>query len=214
MQRTRPYSRVLRDQQTDLTRQRILEAAKGLFIAKGYARTTLSAVAQEAKVSVQTVYNVIGGKPALLKSVYDVTLAGDQEPIPMEQRPEIRAIAAAPDARSCLSLYAAVVRAIEERLNPLLPMLLAQSASGDADLAVFADTIEQERALGTAAAAHNVHARFGLRPGLSEEDAAAILWTLTAPEVAQRLAVRREWGWDRFQEWLGTAMADALLGPA
>jgi AcrR family transcriptional regulator len=210
----RPYSRALRDKQTALTRGRIVAAAKGLFIANGYLGTTLAAVARDAQVSVQTVYNVVGGKPTLLKAVYDVALAGDEEPIPLSERPEIRALAAVPDARTCLALFAALTRDIGERLHPLLPIVLAQTASGDPDLAGFAETIERERAIGTAMTAGHVHDRFGLRPGLSADDAAAILWTLTSPDVAQRLVFRREWGWDRFQEWLGTAMADALVGPA
>lgn len=45
------------------------------------------------------------------------------------------------------------------------------------------------------------------------EHAADILWTLTAPDVTDRLVYRRGWGWDRFERWLGDAMADALLGP-
>jgi hypothetical protein len=53
--------------------------------------------------------------------------------------------------------------------------------------------------------------RFGLRDGLTVEDAAAILWTLTAPDIADRLVNRRGWGWDRFAGWLGTTMGDAIL---
>ena len=54
--------------------------------------------------------------------------------------------------------------------------------------------------------------RFGLRPGLSVEDAADILWTLTSPDVVYRLVRRRRWSLDRFERWLGETMADALLG--
>jgi hypothetical protein len=62
-------------------------------------------------------------------------------------------------------------------------------------------------------AAH-VAERFGLRDGLDADAAADVLWALTAPDLADRLVVRRGWGWDRFEGWLGTAMGDALLGPA
>ena len=54
---------------------------------------------------------------------------------------------------------------------------------------------------------------FGLRNGLDTDAADDVLWALTAPDLADRLVVRRGWGWDRFESWLGTAMADALLGP-
>ena len=52
-----------------------------------------------------------------------------------------------------------------------------------------------------------------LRAGMSVDEACDVLWALTAPDLADRLVRRRGWGWDRFQVWLGTAMADALLGP-
>ena len=48
---------------------------------------------------------------------------------------------------------------------------------------------------------------------LDVDAAADVLWALTAPDLADRLVRRREWGWDRFERWLGTAMADSLLGP-
>ena len=92
-------------------------------------------------------------------------------------------------------------------------MLLAQAAAGDADLAAFVATIEGERAIGTRNVATLVAQRFGLRAGLDVDAAADVLWALTAPDLTDRLVVRRGWGWDRFEIWLGTTMADVLLGP-
>jgi AcrR family transcriptional regulator len=210
----RRYSTALRTEQTALTRRRILDAAGRLFVERGYLGTTLGAVAQAAEVSVQTVYNVVGGKAALLKAVYDVTLAGDDEPVPMSARPAFRAVGDAPTARACLVAYAHLGRELSERLLPLVTVLLAQAAAGDADLTAFVATIEGERAIGTGHVAAHVAERFGLRDGLDVDGAADVLWALTAPDLADRLVVRRGWGWDRFEGWLGTAMGDALLGPA
>jgi AcrR family transcriptional regulator len=210
----RRYSTALRTEQTALTRRRILDAAGRLFVERGYLGTTLGAVAQAAEVSVQTVYNVVGGKAALLKAVYDVTLAGDDEPVPMARRPAFRAVGDAPTARACLVAYAHLGRELSERLLPLVTVLLAQAAAGDADLTAFVATIEGERAIGTGHVAAHVAERFGLRDGLDVDGAADVLWALTAPDLADRLVVRRGWGWDRFEGWLGTAMGDALLGPA
>jgi hypothetical protein len=119
----------------------------------------------------------------------------------------------APTGRECLARYAAVGRLLGERLFPLVNVVLAQAAAGDADLAAFVSTIEGERAIGTRGVAGHVAERFGLRDGLDVDGAADVLWTLTAPDVADRLVVRRGWGWDRFERWLGTTMADAVLGP-
>lgn len=204
----------LRAEQTALTRRRVLDAAARLFVAHGYPGTTVAAVAQDAGTSVQTVYNVAGGKAALLKAVYDVTLAGDDAPVPMSERPEARAVRAAGTGRECLARYATMGRVLGERIAPLVTVVLAQAGSGDADLAAFVATVEGERAAGTRGVAEHVAGRFGLRDGLDVAAAADVLWALTAPDLADRLVVRRGWGWDRFERWLGTAMADALLGPA
>jgi hypothetical protein len=91
--------------------------------------------------------------------------------------------------------------------------LLSQAAAGDADLRAFADTVERQRAAGTAMVAAHVADRFGLRPGLTVPEAGDVLWALTAPEVLERLIVRRGWPADRAEAWLAEAMADALLGP-
>jgi AcrR family transcriptional regulator len=209
----RRYSTALRAEQTALTRRRVVGAAAGLFAERGYAGTTVGAVAGAAGVSVQTVYNVVGGKSALLKAVYDVTLAGDDEPVPIGARPEFRAILDAPTGRTCLAAYAHVGRLLGERTLGLVSVLVAQAAAGDPDLAAFVATIEGERAVGTRNTATHVATRFGLRAGLDVDAAADVLWALTAPDLADRLVVRRAWGWDRFERWLGTAMADALVGP-
>jgi hypothetical protein len=77
-------------------------------------------------------------------------------------------------------------------------------------LRAFVDKIESERATGTRGMARHVATRFGLRPGLTEDEAADVLWTLTAPEVADRLIRRRGWTLDRFESWLARTMAEAL----
>jgi AcrR family transcriptional regulator len=209
----RTYSSALRDEQAGLTRRRVLDAALRRFLADGYLGTTIEAVAREAGVSTQTVYNAVGGKPALLRAVYDVTLAGDDAPVPIAERPAFQAMLAETDGRRCLARYAALGRELWERAGLLVATLLSQAAAGDPELRAFADTIEGQRATGTAMVASHVADRFGLRPGLTVQEAGDVLWALTAPEVTERLVVRRGWSADRAEAWLADAMADALLGP-
>jgi AcrR family transcriptional regulator len=97
----RAYSSALRDQHAGLTRRRVLDAALELFLAEGYLGATIEAVARRAEVSTQTVYNAVGGKAALLRAVYDVTLAGDDQPVPIAERPAFQAMLAETDGRWC-----------------------------------------------------------------------------------------------------------------
>ncbi len=92
MSERRPYRSELRARQADGTRRAVVEAATGLFVARGYAETTLDAVAAAAGVSRRTVVNAAGGKAALLGLARDFSLVGDDEPVPMADRPAVLAI--------------------------------------------------------------------------------------------------------------------------
>lgn len=208
---TRHYSSPARAEATRANRQRILDAARLLFLERGYVGTTVEAVAGRAGVSVQTIYNTVGGKAAVLKAVYDVMIAGDADPLPVVERPTGRAMLAAADGRTCLALYGRMSREIYERVGPLVAVLLTEGAAGDREVRAFIDTIENERAVGTRGIASHVASRFGLREGLGVDEAADVLWTLTSPDVVYRLVRRRRWSLERVELWLGDTLADALL---
>jgi AcrR family transcriptional regulator len=207
----RRYSSEVRAEQSRATRQRVLDAAQALLLRRGYGGATMDAIANRAGVSVQTVYNTVGGKATLLKAVYDTLLAGDDEPIPIIERPTAVAMRAASDPRRFLALYSRMGREMYERVGPLLPMVLAEGAAGGGEVRAFIDTIEHERAVGTARIAALFDERFGLRDELTVADAADILWTLTAPDIWLRLVHRRGWSPDKVEAWLAEAMAAALL---
>jgi AcrR family transcriptional regulator len=209
----RRYRSSLRSEQTAAGRRRILDAAGALFSDRGYLGTTIAQIAAAAGVSTQSVYNMAGGKAELLKAVYDVAVAGDDAPVPMAERPAIQAMLAAPDPRQALALYARLGREIAQRTHRLVTVILAQAATGDAALTEFAAQIEAQRAVGTAATARHLASRFGLRPGLTEQAAADILWTLTAPDIVERLITQRNWPWDTYERWLADTMASSLLPP-
>jgi AcrR family transcriptional regulator len=183
-----------------------------MLLDGGYGAMTISALAREAGVSVQTVYNAVGAKADVVKAVYDVALAGDDEPLAMMERPAFRALLTERNARRWFAHYASFSRSIYEGVGPLVAVLLAQAAAGDPDLAEFAATIERERATGTALVAELYASRFPLRTGLTLGAAADILWTLTAPEVGDRLVRGRGWTLDAYEAWLATTMADSLVG--
>ncbi len=207
----RRYSSEVRAEQRRATRQRVLDAARALLLRRGYSGATIEAIAGRAGVSVQTVYNTVGGKAAVLKAVYDTMLAGDAEPIPIMQRPTVQEMRAATDPRRFLALYARMGREMYVRVGPLLPIMLAEGAAGDPQVRALVDTIENERAIGTARIAALLHERFGLRAGLTVADAADILWTLTAPDLPIRLVHRRGWSLDKYEAWSADTMAHALL---
>ncbi len=200
-----------RAEQVQATRHKVLVAARDLFLRRGYFGATIEAIAKRAAVSPQTVYNVVGGKAALLKAVYDVALAGDDEPVPMIERPIARAMLATADPHECLRLYARMGREMVERAGPLIAVVFVQGAGRDPEVRAFVDRIERERAIGTAGVAGHLARRFGLRDGLTEAEAGDVLWALTAPELLDRFTRRRGWSLDTYERWLATTMAEAVL---
>jgi AcrR family transcriptional regulator len=200
----------LREEQARVTRRRVIDAARNLFLGDGYTATTIDAIARAAGVSVQTVYNAVGNKAAVLRAVYDTTLAGDDARLAVGERPSFHAVLSETSGRRCLARYAALGREIGERVLPVLARISAEA--GNPDIRDLADIGERQRAEGTATVARHVADLFGLAPGLTVDEAADILWTLTGPEAAIRLVQQRGWTWDRYEAWLAAAMADGVLG--
>jgi AcrR family transcriptional regulator len=207
----RRYESPLRREQARDTQRRILAAAEVLFLDRGYTRTSVAAIAERAEVSGQTVYNAFGTKAALAKRLYDVRLAGDDEPIPMAERPAFQQLARERDPRRALLTYARIGRQLAERVGAVQAVLAAGAAAGDPDLAALVTTTDNERSIGTGHMARRLAELHALKPGLDVERAADLLWTLTAPELFRRLTVDRGWSLDEYEQWLGDTMCASLL---
>jgi AcrR family transcriptional regulator len=211
---SRSYRSPLREEQARLTQRRILDAANRLLLEQGYTATTMAAVATEAGVSTQTVYKTFGTKPALVKRLYDVTLVGDDEPIPFAERPEAVALRTETDPRRLLAGYALLGRGLVERLGPLLRVLVGGARAGDPELRDFVDTVNGERLAGSTQIVAHLAGMGALRPGLSQERARDAIWMLNSVEVWSLLTEQRGWSGDEYADWVGKAMADAVLAPA
>lgn len=193
-------------------RHRVLLAARDCFLAQGFAATTIAAVARQAGVSPESVYKQFGGKAGLLKAVYDVAIAGDEEPVPVAQREEAQAVRTASDPSAAARAYARMATVLGRRTSPVLAVLLAARATDD-QLVDLAATLDAERLAGATAVVTHWEARGWLRHGLTVASAADLVWTLISPEVRD-LLTRRGWGEAAYTDWLGRAIADAVLAPA
>jgi AcrR family transcriptional regulator len=210
---SRSYRSPLREEQARQTQQRILDAAYGLLLEQGYTATTMAAVAAAAGVSTQTVYKTFGSKSALVKRLYDVTLVGDDEPVPLADRPEFVAARAETDPRRFLAGYAVLGRALAERLGPLLRVLVVGARAGDQELREFVETINGERLAGSTQIVSHLVEMGALRPGLSRTRARDAIWMLNSVEVWSLLTEQRGWSGAEYADWVGRAMADAVLAP-
>ncbi len=208
----RRYNATRRQAQAAQTRQDILTAAHQLFLERGYAGTTLAAIAQAAEVVVETIYRAYGSKAELFKAVVRAAVAGGaaRAQVPVEQRPAIAAVIAETDPHRQLELYAATQPGIHARAGPLLRVLTG-AAAADPELAELWTQIEDERHTGMARFAQVLVDRGVLRPELSMEEARDLLWTLNALAIHDLLVLRCGWSPERYRDWLAGALARELL---
>ena len=210
---TRRYVSPLRRDAAARTRQAVLDAARELFAAQGYTATTIEQIAGRAGVSKPTVFAAVGSKQAILKQLRDIALAGDDEPVPVAQRPWYREALAEPDPRRALRLYARNATAIHRRAADVHEVLRAAAAS-DQDLHGLWRASEDERRGGATIVVDALLQKCPLKAGLDRAAAIDIVWILTASDIFWQLARTRRWSHARYESWLGDTLCEQLLPPA
>lgn len=208
----RTYDATRRREQAQENRARVLGAARARFLADGYTATTIPAVASDAGVSVQTVYKAFGNKAGLLKAVFDVAVTGDDQPIPVAERDQIKQIQAEADPRTKLRMYSEYFVQGAQR-GVAVELLARDAASGDPAAAAVWDQIQQQRLTGMGQFARHLHAGGHLPAGTAAEEACDILWTFTSPELWDLLVIQRGWTPTRYGHWLAGMLTAALLTP-
>lgn len=138
------------------------------------------------------------------------TIAGDDEPVPMLERPHIKAMRQEPDARRMLASYARHVRETGARTAPLHEVVRA-AAGLDEEVRALADEGGAQRIRGMRVLAQNLADRGALKPGLTPSEAADVLWLLNDPGVYHRLVIEQHWDLDRFQDWLADSLISLLI---
>jgi AcrR family transcriptional regulator len=200
-----------RAEQARATRRRIIECARQLFLEQGYAAATFDQVAAAAGVAVQTVYFHFGNKRTVLKEVMDVAAVGDDEPVPLLDRPWLQAIRDEPDPRRALEIWLETSRAIFGRVAPLLSVV-RDAAGADPEMAEQWRVNEEQRYIAHRSMAELLAAKEdALRPGLTVDEAADVVFALLSPEVYLLLTVVRGWPPARWQDWAADTIARTIL---
>lgn len=206
----RQYNASRRQAQSRQLRLEVAQTARALFIQQGFAATTIGDVAAAAGVSQQFIYAAFGGKRGLLSKVVDWTLVGDDEPIPMAQRPSILAIQQERTITGKCALHAHHVRLLAPRVSPLVQMLRS-AADADADARAIYDSGEQQRHLGATLFVDNLRTAGDLRVGLTDAQAADAIWALTPDVLWTALVTHRGWTADEFEVWYAAQVGAAVL---
>jgi AcrR family transcriptional regulator len=201
-----------RQARTRRTRAAVVEAARSLFLERGYAATTIEAIGARADTPQATVYRLFGSKPGILKAVLDTSIGGGDEAVAMLDRPRLRAVLVDPDPVNRLAGFAALVRDVLSRVGPV-HRVLAEAARSDEDAAALLAEITRQRHEGQRRIARSLGRSGALRTGLRERDAADVVHALASPEVYELLVAERGWTGARYEEWLRSTLALQLLPP-
>jgi AcrR family transcriptional regulator len=193
-----------------LTRRAILDAALPLFVRHGYAGTSLSDIARAAGVALRTVEATFGTKAKLLVALRDVTIAGDDEAVPVVDRSEYREMLAEPDPRRQLALHARVSCEIKRRTAPLIEVI-RRAAQFDPEIGDLWRVFQEQYLADQRLVAESLAAKGALRDSLTAAEAAEIIAMPNHPSVYYFAVVERGWPEGMFERWLADAFISQLL---
>jgi AcrR family transcriptional regulator len=198
-----------RGSRTRATRRKITDAATELFVRDGYSATTLEQIAARAGVAVQTVYFHFGNKSSVLKEAVDIAAVGDDQPIPMLDRPWLEQAQAESDPYRVIALWTSYGRGVMARVGPIMKVV-RDAAAVDPVMAEQWATNEAQTASAFRVLAEQLDAMNAL--AVPVEEAVAILCALSGLDVYLSLAAR---GWtpQRWEQFVVDALTHALLRP-
>jgi AcrR family transcriptional regulator len=202
----RPYHSQVRQRQAEETRRRILVAARELFESRGYALTTVEAIAELAEVSPKTVTAIFGSKRVLLAEVIN------PEALNPRVQQLIEELRATEDQALRLSLVAQITRRAYEPLVSSLELLRTAGAVAP-ELADVRRQIEERRRHNQARLIASLRAQGALRPDLALAEATDVLWAMTSYDLYRMLVVEQRWDPERYETWLAQLLIEHLLAP-
>jgi AcrR family transcriptional regulator len=192
------------------TQRRVVEAARDLFVARGYVATTVADIAKEAGVALQSVYNAGKSKAALMHLVVDLAVAGDDEDVMLTDRPSFTAIAELPTAEKQVEKIAGLIAETMQRLAPVW-VAYRQAAAVDPSAAESLEAAHRRRNETFAQMMSMVDQN---RLRLSPEEATDTAWAIGSIDVYLLLRQIRGWNHEQYTRWLTSTLVDQLVEPA
>lgn len=201
--------RTRRAQKAQVTHERIVDAATRLFLERGYVQTTIDAIAAAADVAVETVYARFRNKTNLMIAVKDAAVTQHGQ-VPLDQRPELQALAAETDQRRQLEIAAALSRGMLERISPIYAALRDAAAADDTLRKHLAAEIDRRREF-QRTIIKLITATAPLRQHLTLDQAADTYSALANPDIYLLLTTHHRWSANHYQTWLADSLQHLLL---
>lgn len=194
----------LRDRQAQQTRDEILRAARRLFAERGYSRTSVRHIAEEAGVSAQTVYDSIGSKQALVARLNDLidAEAGIAE--------IVGTAAGSGDPRQVAAMSARVTRSIVESSGDILHALVT-GAAAEPELQTVLTEGHRRHVEGARSVVKLLRKMEALGSQVEAKSAAETLAAITDFQFAVLLRDTYGWSLDRIETWMAETSRALLL---
>jgi AcrR family transcriptional regulator len=206
----RRYDSSRRRAQAASTRRDILEAAQRLFERRGYAATTMDAIATEAGVALKTVYVAFETKSGLLRAVWNHLLRAGRDEVPVAEQQWYREVVEERDPERQLRLAARNSRVVKLRIAALIEVIRS-AAPIDPDIGALWSRIQTEFHANQRVIVESLEDKHALRAGLDVDRATDILWTLNHPNLWQLLVGERGWSPGQYEQWCADVACSQLL---
>src|SRR5689334_8753886 len=175
----RSYDASRRREQARARRLATVLAARDLFERDGFRLTTIAAVAARAGVSAISIYKGFGTKAALAKAVFDIVVAGDDEPVPVAERPATQAIREEPDVRRKIAMFVDGLAQRQAR-SAKVQILIRDGRHVDESLDPIWAKLNEEGLAGMTILGRQLLDTGQLRPGIALDEVRDVLWNYLA----------------------------------
>jgi AcrR family transcriptional regulator len=205
----RSYDASRRREQARARRLAVVQAARDLFEQDGFRPTTIAAVAAHAGVSAESVYKGFGTKAALAKAVFDLVIGGDDEPVPVAERPAMQAMREEPDVRRKIAMFAEGMAQRQAR-SAKVQILIRDGRHVDDSLAPVWAKLVDEGLTGMTMLGRHLLGTGQLRDGIGLDEVRDVLWNYLAIDSYERLVLTQGWPLERYSRWLTNAITSAI----
>ncbi len=139
-------------------------------------------------------------------------MVGDDEPVPLGDRPVVKEAQAAEDAKAVTAGFARVARQVYDN-TAALRLVLRVAAALDPEAAALQDSFDEQRRVGQARVATTLAGKGFLAPGLKAAQARDIVYALMSIDTYRILRLEQRWSGARYESWLANALYRLLVTP-
>jgi len=201
----RPYHSPKHEAMRQATRQSVIEAAGRLFSERGYAGSTIEAIAGAAGVAVPTVYAAFGNKLSILRALIAAAI-DEAEPRPVAERMREQAAGAADPATRVQKLMRLHVSLLAQTAD--VRRVIRGAAATDPEIQALLDKIYS-----LVYTDCQTSARLAL--GVASDDArtrrlADVMFAFTSSDLFDLLTGQRGWSVAEYERWAIQTVTAAL----